>query len=201
MYTHTRSGQQLQPPATGSTASREDRKGRQGPQAPAPGRAHRAPRAAGGGMAVCGCPGPLCYSCPRATLGVVLCWCTQTQVPRKQPRTISERRQPHRAAGPSEINEEEENPSAFLPLLFWSHFPTKCNLQKHQNYAELKQSKKLEFFSSKGTFQSIEVSTRSTRLLPVRTHRPLVGKKGIVCGQENQQDATGPTEMLRETYL
>lgn len=194
MYTHTPSGQQLQPPAAGSAASRADRKGRpvehggpRAPQAPALGRAHSGLHALQEGAWQC-----VVAPVPSVTAAHVPhwvcirgCWCTQTQVPRKQPRTISERRQPNTAAGPSEINKKGENPSAFLPLLFWFHFPTKCNLQKHQNYAELKQSKKLEFFSSKGTFQSIAVSTRSTRLLPVRTHRPLVGEKGIVCRQEN----------------
>ena len=53
------------------------------------------------------------------------------------------------------INKKEESPSAFLSLLVWFRFPTKCNLQKHQNYAELKQSEKLEFLSPKGTFTDL----------------------------------------------
>lgn len=149
MYTHTGSGQRLRPPAAGSAASREDRKGRpveRGAQGPA-GRSSRtrAPdstrcrRRRGSVWLPAHVPHWVC---------IRVCRCAQTQVPRKQPRTISERRQPHAAAGPSEINEEEENPSAFLPLLSWFPFPTKCYLQKHQKLlrTETKQNTGALFF-------------------------------------------------------
>ena len=97
-------------------------------------------------MAVCGCPGPFCYSYTRATLGnVYVCGGIHRLKSQENPDPPASCNNPTQQQIPlNAINKKEENPSAFLSLLVWFHFPTKCNLQKHQNYAELKQSEKLE---------------------------------------------------------
>ena len=150
-------------------------------------------------MAVCGCP-PTCHTgCVYVCAGVLR---LKSRGNNPEPSVSGDN--PTQQQVPLKSTRRRKTP--LLSCLFCLGFPflQSATSRNIRNYLELKQSKTLELFSSKGTFQSIEVSTRSARLLPVRTHRPLVGKKGIVCGQENQHETLSchcPTEMLRETYL
>lgn len=81
---------------------------------------------------------------------VYVWWCTQTQVPETNLEPPASCNNPTQQQVPLNAINKKGQTSAFLLSLFrLFHFPTKCNLQKHQNHAEFEQSKKLEFFSPK----------------------------------------------------
>lgn len=87
--------------------------------------------------------GPFCHSCTHVTLWVGPMNCAHTRVPEKSPQTNSKLLQSNKEVNRDLLKSEGGKSLCLLPLLFWLLLPTKSNLQKHQNWAELKQRRHL----------------------------------------------------------